>query len=277
MILVTYAYFLSVNPIKQLIKLELNIFFGIWIIFPNFLRFSQFYIQKKDSDSIDNSHWTSYICIFFLYLCLIVNGYVPIISSYLEEKKLNYHFIPKLANNLYLFLSNEVCFYSFYEYILSIENDNIENYSINSRSPIEQNNFAANLSDKGIFFMNLYTDIMKFKLSYSLEPDDNEVLANARKVYEYFSNTSSENQRNKLERNFEVDILNKIKSKCLILNQKKFDYELFDDALAITYKNLYEIFLIYKRSEEFQILIDNLMLNSYIHCKMYNTGLINKF
>jgi len=154
----------------------------------------------------------------------------------------------------------------------------MEAYSINSRSPIEQNNLISNnFSEKGIFFMNFYTDMMKFKLSYSLEPDDNKVLDNARKVYEYFSNTNSDNHTNKLEKHFEIDVLNSTKSKCLILNQNKFDYELFDDALSITYKNLYEIFIIYRRSEDFQILIDNLMLNSYIHCKMCNTGLINKY
>jgi len=277
-IFVTYSYFLSVNPIKQLIKFELNSFVGVWIIYPNFLRFAQFYLEDDDPIAIINSHWTSYICVGFLYLCLLINGYIPIIISYLEEKKLNYHFIPKLANNLYLFLSDEICFFSFYEFILNSEMDNLGNNSINSRTPIDNNNLASyNISDKGTFFINLYTDIMKFKLSYTIEPDDNKVLALGRKVYEYFTNTESQNYRDKLEKFFEVEILNKTKTQCQILNQNHFDYEMFDDALSITYKNLYEIFLIYKRSEEFQILIDNLKLNSYIHCKMYNTGLINKF
>lgn len=278
-ILITYSYFLSVNPIKQLIKLELNTFFGIWIIYPNFLRFNQFFIQNNNSDFIEKSHWTSYACVFFLYLCLIINGYVPIITSYIEEKKLNYHFIPKLANNLYLFLSNEICFKNFYEFILNSENENLENFSINSRSPLENDNLTINnISDKGLFFLGLYTDIIKYKLSFSLEPDDDKVIENARKVYDYFSNADTENNRkNKLEKYFEVDIINKTKSHCLILNQNKFDYDMFDDALAVTFKNLNEIFFIYKKSEDFQILIDNLTLNSYIHCKMYNTGLINKY
>lgn len=276
--LITYSYFLTINPIKQLIKLELYAFFGVWIIYPNFMRFAQFYLQENKPNLIDNSHWTSYVCVFFLYLCLVINGLIPILTSFLAEKKLNYHFIPKLANNLYLFLSNEVCFFSFYEFVLNSEAENIERFSINSRMPLEANlSPANNFKAKGLFFLGLYTDIMKFKLSYSLEPDDNKVLANARVVYEYFSNANTEIRGSKLEKFFEVEIINKTKSHCLILNQGKFEYEMFDDALAITFKNLYEMFLVYRRSEEFQILVDNLMLNSYIQCKMYNTGLISNF
>ena len=89
-ILVTYSYFLTINPIKQLIKLELNSFFVIWIIYPNFLRASQFFLQKNNPDIINNSHWTSYVCVLFLYLCLILNGYIPIITSFLEENKLKW-------------------------------------------------------------------------------------------------------------------------------------------------------------------------------------------
>jgi hypothetical protein len=277
-ILVTYSYFLGISPIKQLIKLELTAFFGVWIIYPNFLRFSQFYLQEENPQIIEISHWTSYVCVFFLYLCLIINGFIPIVASYLEEKKLNYHFIPKLANNLYLFLSNELCFFSFNDFLIKSEAENIENFSINSRSPMETNAFEFNsCKTKGLFFLRLYTDIMTYKLSYSLEPDDNKVLANARVIYEYFSNSNKEISGGKLDKFFDVEVINNTKSYCLILNQGKFEYEMFDESLALTFKSLYEMFLVYRRSEEFQVLVDNLMVNSYIHCKMYNTGLINKF
>jgi len=271
-ILVTYSYFLGISQIKQLIKLELAAFFGVWIIYPNFLRFAQFYLQEENPQIIENSHWTSYVCVFFLYLCLIINGFIPILASYLEEKKLNYHFIPKLANNLYLFLSNELCFFSFNDFLIKSEAENIENFSINSRSPMETNAFEFNsCKTKGLFFMRLYTDIMTFKLSYTLEPDDNKVLANARVIYEYFSYANKEISGGKLDKFFDVEVINNTKSHCLILNQGKFEYEMFDESLALTFKSLYEMFLVYRRSEEFQVLVDNLMVNSYIHCKMYNT------
>ena len=54
-------------------------------------------------------------------------------------------------------------------------------------------------------------------------------------------------------------------------------YEMYDDALSYSYEYLNNMFRVYTKSEEFQILIDNLNLYSYIQCKMCNTGLINKF
>ena len=52
---------------------------------------------------------------------------------------------------------------------------------------------------------------------------------------------------------------------------------MFDDALCYTYEKLEKMFRQYNKTEEYQILIDNLNLNSYIQCKMCNTGLINKY
>ena len=52
---------------------------------------------------------------------------------------------------------------------------------------------------------------------------------------------------------------------------------MFDDALIYSYECLEKVFRKYKKSEIYQILIDNLNLDSYIQCKMCNTGLINKF
>ena len=62
-----------------------------------------------------------------------------------------------------------------------------------------------------------------------------------------------------------------------MLNTGDCSYEMFDDALMNVYENIQELFKKYKVSDEYQILIDNLNLNSYIKCKMSNTGLVNRY
>ena len=73
------------------------------------------------------------------------------------------------------------------------------------------------------------------------------------------------------------DVVNNVKSNCQMLNKEECTYDMFDDALVVAYEQLQGTFKKYKRSEEYQILIDNLNLNSYIQCKMCNTGLISKY
>jgi hypothetical protein len=244
-VLVTYTYFISINQIRQMIKCELFGFLAVWIIYPNVLRISDF---AFNADLLSNeSHWTSYVCCFFLYICLFINGYLPVISSYLDKTNTSYHFNPKLIQNFYLFLSNELCYYSFYEYLSSHSND------------------------KDKFYIDFYTDMVKYKFKYTLEPDYYKVLEDANDIYNnYFSDPA-------IDRYIDIDIANKIKNACQMLSKEECTYEMFDEALVFCYVYLEKRFYDYKRSADYQILIDNLNLNSYIQCKMCNTGLINKY
>ena len=241
-VLVTYTYIIATHKIKQLIKIELIAFLVIWFIYPNLLRLSNF-VFYVDYDSA--SHWTCYVCCLFLGICLVINGYLPIIFTYFDKYSISYHFNPKLANNLYLFLSDEYCFYSFYNYLLD--------------------------SDQNTADFDLYIHILKYKFLYGIEPDFTKVVAEAKIIYEeYFLN-------NRVKFFLGDEVLNKVKSSCQLLNSDDCNYEIFDDALLYVYENLLEMFKKYKISEEYQILIDNLNLNSYIQCKMSNTGLINRY
>ena len=243
-ILVTYTYVLLVNHVKQMIKLELFTFMLVWIVYPNFLRFTDFIYPGQSSYGQMTGHWSSYICCGFLWICLLLNGYLPVIISFINNNSITYHFNPKLTNNLYLFLSNEICFYAFHEYTSEREVD--------------------------LFFLNLYSSILKYKLKYTLEPDYYKVLDEATDIYQtYFSSSSSKYLDNEL--------VNKTKSNCQMINKDEFTYDMFDDALTYSYEFLEDTFKKYKRSEEYQILIDNLNLNSYIQCKMCNTGLISRY
>lgn len=242
-ILLTYTYLISINQIKQMIKFELYTFLLVWIIYPNALRLSDFLFNVDTTPNL--SHWTSYICIGFLYICLFLNGYLPIILSYLDQTNISYHFNPKLTQSLYLFLSNEVCYYSFYEFMSTNERD--------------------------YFFINLYTELMKYKIKFTTEPNFNLVLQDASRVYnKYFANNLNDTY-------LDFEMTNKIKNACQMLFNEECTYELFDEVLCVCYDYLEIRYNDYKKSDEYQILSDHLNLNSYIQCKMCNTGLINKF
>jgi hypothetical protein len=241
-ILLTYTYYIFINHIKQLIKFELFAFMIVWIIYPNLLRFSDFILEVDSSGK--ESHWTSWACCFFLWICLLLNGYLPIVFSIYDKTSLTYHFNPKLANNLYLFLSNEICFFSFFDYV-------------------KQN-------EKDLYFFNLYIYILKYKFKYPIE-EYGKVLEEAKEIYsKFFSSNSIHNY-------LEIDITNKIKTNCHSLDIDEFSYDMFNEPLILAYEHLNNIYKKYRRSSDYQILIDNLNLNSYIQCKMCNTGLINKF
>ena len=82
--LATYLYFVFMNgKVNENIKIEFIIFISIWFIFPNVLRIFDIFTLKISDFTI------CIICLFFLYGCLFVNGYLPIMYT-LFPASLNY-------------------------------------------------------------------------------------------------------------------------------------------------------------------------------------------
>ena len=73
-----------------------------------------------------------------------------------------------------------------------------------------------------------------------------------------------------------AEVASKIKSN-INLNVQKVENEIFDEALKYSYMYLGKKFVQFKKTQDYQNLTDKLTLQSYIQCKMCNTGLINKF
>ena len=82
-----------------------------------------------------------------------------------------HHFNPKLTSNLFLFLSDEICYYSFSNFMKNRKSDN--------------------------FYICLYTQIMKFKYKFSLEGDYFKIFDDAKALYEnYFSEKANNSYMN---------------------------------------------------------------------------------
>ena len=75
---------------------------------------------------------------------------------------------------------------------------------------------------------------------------------------------------------FESDVLLKVKNDCSLLDGGKYNESMFDKAFSFAFEKLNIIFKEFKFSREFSILQAKIGIESYVRCKMYNTGLINK-
>lgn len=244
-IMITYGYFMRQNEVKQKIQFELLTFFICWFLFGNlYTLFDYLWVLNKIVDPNPGVQFG--LGLAFLYLCLFLNGYFPVILSFCYHTSISYHFSPQLMNNLYLFLSNEDCYGAFSDYLKStkIQND--------------------------VFYLRLYTHIMKFKLEFISVEDEQIIVDEAREIMNtYFNNQDYGDQEF-------AEVASKIKSN-INLNVQKVESEIFDEALKYSYMYLGKKFVQFKKTQDYQNLTDKLTLQSYIQCKMCNTGLINKF
>lgn len=246
-LLVTYLFRLYdiLDFPNQYIKFELYIFVIIWFIYSNFCSgFGCHYRNEID----DKSNIFSILSLTVLYISLILNGMLPIIMSFTPKTLVTYHFTPKLLNNLYLFLTDEICYKTF-------------------------NNYLCAKKDNGPILLKLYTYIMRYKLTFVLNQKNLELgFMQAVEI----NNTFFENESNANKLNNE-EVVIKVKAECNILNNHNFTKNMFDEALKYVFNELNNRFLEFKSSREYNELQAKIILSSYIRCKMTNTGLINKF
>ena len=249
-VMVTYIYRTVFKFIKEKIKTELLLFFIIWYIYSTICSFFDYYTRFNSNINQDTVNLIIRILSLFInYICLFINGYLPIISSYQYKTAISYHFSPKLMNNLYLFLTNEECYEVFSNYLLKTNNG------------------------KGLFYLKLYTHIMKYKLSFVLNIDKNQIFNDANQIYNiYFANNN-----NLYENQIDQVTLKKVRADCQALENNTYTKELFDGALQFVFNELKEIFNSFRKSMEYKNLYNKIRLESYIQCKMCNTGLIQQY
>lgn len=255
MVLIQYCYLMIVNPVKQKIIIETVLFTILFFLYTNAIaaidvlkyEFHEVTVSNETQYHIDEKYQEiSFAVTFIFLLCsLFLNGYFPVILSYCYRTSIAYHFNPQLMNNLYLFLSNEECYGTFSEYIKDDE--------------------------EACFFLRVYTHIMKFKLEFLNE----ELIANcveeAKDIMNAYFNGPSLSY-------FDAPTIEKINLiKNEVIGEDNTNCEMFDTALKYSFEKLSNRFLDFKNTVSFDILKKSIATQSYIQCKMSNTGLINKF
>ena len=242
-ILLTYAYKICVNQLKQKLRFEIVSYFIIWFLYTNIARIlEREAITNKDYDKIIIGVSLGVCYVFFL-----INTCLPLMISCSYKYSTGYHFTPKLMNNLYLFLSNETCYKEF-------------------------SNYLNRLEGNGSNYLKIYISIMNYKLGFKLNIDNEQGYREACNIRDLFFNNNAINQL------FSKEIMDKIKNACEGLdNNNHFTEGMYDEALQHCFYELGRHFNEFRKTDKFKELYEEFYLTSYIQCKMCNVGLINKF
>ena len=219
-IILTYLFRIYdiISP-RQFVKFELYSYLIVWVIYNNF---SILYYFKASKD--EKKATLDIISLSVLYICLILDGIMPVAMSFITLNK-----------------NNE----------LKLKNE-------------KENN--------GYFYLKLYTHIMKYKLDFLLNKDPEQLFNEAVILY----NTFFLDDTNALKLENPV-VVRKVKAECNILNSRNYNKNLFDEALSYIFEELTKLFNEFTKTREYSELYAEITLTSYIRCKMYNTGLINKY
>ena len=243
LILLTYAYKICVNQLKQKLRFEIISFFIIWFLYSNVA----YALEKSASEN--NKDYNLLIIIISLVVCylfLFLNAILPILICCSYKFSTGYHFTPKLMNNLYLFLSNERCYKEFSDYL--------------NRQP-----------GNGSTYLRIYIQIMNYKLGFKLKVDNETGFQEACLIRDvYFRNDNMNEILSK-------DVVDKVKSECEGINNNHFTEGMFDEALTYCFNELGKLFNEFRKTDKFKELYEEFYMNSYIQCKMVNVGLVNKF
>ena len=239
--LITFTYRFIINTVQFNLIFEILVFSILWFFYFNFVCFLNNKILTKFDFMKDNNKLIT-ISLIFLYIILFLTGYFPIIISCYQKTVINYFFQKDCLNNLYLFLCNEECYQTFYNYL-------------SEKKP------------EDLFYLELYSHIMLYRFHFTNEENELTQINEGHLIYnKYFSN----------DLNFDKfsEIIDEIKSnfdKGININM-----ETFDPALSLTYNKLGDDFILFKKSIFFDNLKDKIGIRANIYCKMISLGLIEK-
>ena len=237
-IIITILYhILTLTNIKRNIKIILSLQNMIYLLYFQFIFFANIFTTSKTT-------FPHIIFYSFEIIQILIIIIYTLIKNKNDEMLITTIFNPKLVADFYLFVSDEICYYSFSNYL--------------------------NNSQVDKFLLYLYIEIMKFKFKYSLEPEYNNVVYEAKKIYnKYFGESSKANKY------LNQEILNNVRKSCEMIDKGQCSYEMFDSILVNVFEMLKDKFDEFQSTEEYRILVQNLNMNSYIQYKILDIPNIN--
>ena len=237
-IILTLLYFIVfLKNVKKITKAILCFEILLYLLYFQLIFFTNIFTQNQ-------TFFPQLIFYFFEIFQLSLLILFPLYINRSDTMLISTIFNPKLVTDFYLFVSDEICYYSFSNYLNSDEIDK--------------------------FLLQLYIEIMKFKFKFTLEAEYNNVVYEAKKIYDkYFDNNAlTYNYLNK-------EIINSVKKSCEMIDKGQCNYEMFDNLLVNVYQILKEKFYNFQKTEEYKILVQNINMNSYIQYKVLDMPNIN--
>ena len=236
-ILTLLYHVLFLSNVKKFIKVILSLENLLYLLYFQLIIFTNIFTNNQ-------TFFPQIIFYLFEIIQIILLIIIPLSMNKSDTMLITTVLNPKLVSDFYLFVSDEICFYSFSNFLNSNEIDK--------------------------FLLQLYIEIMKFKFKYSLEAEYNNVVYEAKKIYnKYFGKDS------KTYNYLNNDILNNVRKSCEMIDKGQCNYEMFDSLLVNVYQILREKFYEFQKTEEYQILIQNINMNNYIQYKILHMPNIN--
>ena len=236
-ILTLLYHVLFLSNVKKIIKVILSLENLLYLLYFQLIIFTNIFTNNQ-------TFFPQIIFYLFEIVQIIILIIIPLYMNKSDTMLITTVLNPKLISDFYLFVSDEICFYSFSNFLNSNEIDK--------------------------FLLQLYIEIMKFKFKYSLEAEYNNVVYEAKKIYnKYFGKDS------KTYNYLNNDILNNVRKSCEMIDKGQCNYEMFDSLLVNVYQILREKFYEFQKTEEYQILIQNINMNNYIQYKILHMPNIN--
>ena len=191
---------------------------------------------------------------FLIYFVVII---LPFLYGIFNNTVIIYDLPGELCTSLYLFLTKEKCFDAFYRYLKYGDSGKI--------SIREQNN------EKNLLFLNLLISIFKYRLLVNNKASPDLIRDEVFKIKNNYLQRIIDNKYTDL--NLKKTIVEETINSC---NKEltPFRSNLFDKVAGVVYQILNNIFVEFKKKNEFLDLQRELKEETNIRCKLANFGLI---
>ena len=231
----------SILIIKTHLSPKVNISYELILLsFTNYL----YFLSIGISFIINEINIILLFPLLYNILIYIVTMALPLLWGRFNETIINYDLPGELSSSLYLFLTKEKCFDLFYNFLYH----------------------QGMKRDKGIFYLDMLVNIFKFRmLIFSEQPNGliNEEIDNVRNYLE----------NNQIYNYFDNKLIKQMKDICDEQRENP-KINMFDPITNVIYEYLDLEFQSFIKTEEFETLKNDLILETYVRCKLANYGLI---
>ena len=255
-LLFVYALFILKKDLQAHLKSEILLLVILNVIYSLTIAFDLFN-DIFPKEFLSNDKYEQIITVIYLILLQILTIFWPIWSCRVDNVSTTYNLTKEVAHDFYLCLSNEKSYNKFEKYLKE----------------------DTESTDENLQAIELYTRIMKYRLSYSLNRGYffSSLKQDVREINEKFllNKTCLEFQDKNIDET--IPRFENIKSNILrALSDDNFEKDLFDKLLEIVYDYLIEKFYKFILSEYYDDLITEISYETYIRCKLTNCGLLKK-
>ena len=234
----------SILIIKTHLSPKVNISYELILLsITNYLYFLSIGLSFMNNNTINGKILFIFPLLYNLLIYFVTMG-LPFLWGRFNETVINYDLPGELTSSLYLFLTKEKGFDLFYTFLY--------------RQGMKR--------DKGIFYLDMLVNIFKYRMLIFTEQPNELITEEMNNIVRIYLGNNNNNY-------FDSKLVKQIKDSCdEHLNNPKIN--IFDPITNVIYDYLSVEFQRFIKTEEFETLKNDLILETYVRCKLANYGLI---